>query len=114
MLASLCSIIAFAQKDEIVVKDVTMYPGGTAQMEVALNNPSKEYTALQFKLSLPEGISIAPSDNGKSLKASLNRAVTTDHELVVSQEKDNTYIFIVFSRSNYWCRHYRQHHVDSL
>ena len=100
VMASLCSAIAFAQKDEVVVKDVTMYPGGTAQMEVALNNPSKEYTALQFKLSLPEGISIAPSDNGKSLKASLNRAVTTDHELVVSQEKDNTYIFIVFSRRN--------------
>ena len=77
-----------------------MYPGGTAQMEVALNNPSKEYTALQFKLSLPEGISIASSDNGKSLKASLNKAVATGHELVVSQEKDNTYIFIVFSRRN--------------
>ena len=100
VLASLCSTIAFAQKDEIVVKDVTMYPGGTAQMEVALNNPSKEYTALQFKLSLPEGISIASSDNGKSLKASLNKAVATGHELVVSQEKDNTYIFIVFSRRN--------------
>lgn len=100
VMASLLSTIAFAQKDEIVVKDVTMYPGGTAQIEVALNNPSKEYTALQFKLSLPEGISIAPSDNGKSLKASLNRAVATDHELVVSQEKDNTYIFIVFSRRN--------------
>ena len=100
VMASLCSTIAFAQKDEVVVKDVTMFPGGTAQMEVALNNPSKEYTALQFKLSLPEGISIAPSDNGKSLKASLNRAVATDHELVVSQEKDNTYIFIVFSRRN--------------
>jgi hypothetical protein len=100
VMASLLSTIAFAQKDEVVVKDVIMYPGGTAQMEVALNNPSKEYTALQFKLSLPEGISIAPSDNGKSLKASLNRAVATDHELVVSQEKDNTYIFIVFSRRN--------------
>lgn len=100
VMASLCSTIAFAQKDEVVVKDVTMFPGGTAQMEVALSKPSKDYTALQFKLTLPEGISIAPSDNGKSLKASLNRAVATDHELVVSQEKDNTYIFIVFSRSN--------------
>ena len=100
VLASLCSTIAFAQKDEVVVNDVTMRPGSNAQMEVTLNNPSKDYTALQFKLSLPEGISIAPSDNGKSLKVSLNRAVVTDHELVVSQEKENTYIFIVFSRSN--------------
>ena len=100
VMASLCSAIAFAQKDEVVVNDVTMRPGSNAQMEVTLNNPSKDYTALQFKLSLPEGISIAPSDNGKSLKVSLNRAVVTDHELVVSQEKENTYIFIVFSRSN--------------
>lgn len=100
VMASLCSIIAFAQKDEIVVNDVTMRPGETAQMEVALSKPSKDYTALQFKLTLPEGISIAPSEDGKSLKASLNRAVTTSHELVVSQAADNTYLFIVFSRSN--------------
>ena len=89
-MASLCSIIAFAQKDEIVVNDVTMRPGETAQMEVALSKPSKDYTALQFKLTLPEGISIASSEDGKSLKASLNRAVTTNHELVVSQAADNT------------------------
>ena len=100
LLTVFCSTIVLAQKDEIVVNNITMYPGSTAQMEVVLNNPSKDYTALQFKLSLPEGISIAPSDNGKSLKVSLNRAVVTDHELVVSQEKENTYIFIVFSRSN--------------
>ena len=61
VMASLCSAIAYAQKDEVVVNDVTMRPGSNAQMEVTLNNPSKDYTALQFKLSLPEGISIAPS-----------------------------------------------------
>ena len=100
LIASFCSLFAFAQKDEIVVKDVTMYPGGTAQMEVVLNKPSKEYTAFQFELTLPKGISIPLLENSKTPEASLNRAVAPDHDLVVSQGKDNTYYFIVFSRGN--------------
>ena len=100
LITSFCSTFAFAQKDEIVVKDVTMYPGGTAQMEVVLNKPSKEYTAFQFELTLPEGISIPLSEKSQTPDASLNRAVAPDHDLVISQGKDNTYYFIAFSRNN--------------
>ena len=100
LITSFCSTFAFAQKDEIVVKDVTMYPGGTTQMEVVLNKPSTEYTAFQFELTLPEGISIPLSEKSQTPDASLNRAVAPDHDLVISQGKDNTYYFIAFSRNN--------------
>lgn len=99
-VVSLCSTISLAQKDEIVVKDVTMFPGGTAQMDIELNKPSKEYTAFQFELTLPEGISIPLLEKSNTLDASLNISVAPDHDLVVSQGEENSYYFIVFSRNN--------------
>lgn len=100
VMAALCSTFSFAQADEIKVSDVTILPGETAKMEVVLDNPSNEYTALQFKMTLPEGISIPNSEKTKEADASLNRAVAPNHDLIIRQVEDNSYLFIVFSRSN--------------
>ena len=55
LVASVCCTMAYAQT--ISVKDVNVAKGGTGQVEVSIANPTN-YTAFQFDLKLPAGVSV--------------------------------------------------------
>ena len=57
VMASLCSTFAFAQTDGIVMEDVNLTPDGTETLYVKFKNPTN-YTAFQFDLTLPKGVSV--------------------------------------------------------
>ena len=58
---------ATASADEVVVKDFTIKQGGTAVVEIELNNPNETYTAFQMDMLLPEGITLATGEDGEAL-----------------------------------------------
>jgi len=55
LVASVCCTMAYAQS--ISVDDVNVAKGGTGQVEVSIANPTN-YTAFQFDLKLPTGVSV--------------------------------------------------------
>lgn len=54
---ALCSILT-AVAEQIQVPDITMTQGGSATMEISLNNEHADFVAFQMDLTLPEGITI--------------------------------------------------------
>ena len=66
VMASLCSAFALAQKDEIVMENVNLSSGGTETLYVKFKNPTK-YTAFQFDLTLPKGVSVEEVGMGGSV-----------------------------------------------
>lgn len=57
MVVSLCGTMAYAQTSAISVGDVAIAKGGTAQMEITINDAANN-TAFQFDLKLPAGVSV--------------------------------------------------------
>ena len=55
--------LGYASAEEFTVADVSIPKGGTAILEVNLNNPSTPCVGYQFVLSLPQGVSIAKREN---------------------------------------------------
>ena len=101
-LAVVCAATAFAQTDGISVSDVGLAPGKTSQVAVALTN-STTYTAFQFDMVLPSGISIvkdASKPEFEQYEVSLVGGRTSDHKVYVAQVADNTYRFLGFSMTN--------------
>ena len=97
VLSCFCAVTAMAQTDELVVKDLNIAPGGTSELAIELNNAAKQYSAFQFDLTLPTGISIAK--DGENLKASLSSRAS-GHQLHVAEIKDGTYRFLAYSMEN--------------
>ena len=85
--------------DILSVETVSMSAGETKQIAIVLSNPTHKYTAFQFDLVLPDGISIAKNDKGK-LIANLNEDRIDDHTLSVSETGAHTYRFLSFSLTN--------------
>ena len=61
LVASVCGTMAYAQSGAISVSDVSISKGGTAQMEVSINNAANQ-TAFQFDLAVPTGYSVKGAD----------------------------------------------------
>lgn len=97
-LLSLCATTAFAQSDAFVVGDFNLAPGQTKEMTISLENAEKAYTAFQFDLTLPEGVTIAKEND--DFKASLVGERKDDHVLVVGDVGSNTYRFLCYSMTN--------------
>ena len=57
LAASICGTMAYAQSGAISVSDVSVKKGGTAQMEVTINDAANK-TAFQFDLAVPTGYSV--------------------------------------------------------
>ena len=93
------TLVGRAYADNLSVGTVKMGPGETKLLEINLVNPDKQYTAFQFDLQLPKGISIVKNDNGNFV-ASLNDSRKDDHSFAVSALANNTYRFLAYSLSN--------------
>ena len=88
-----------AQSPSWAINQLNVVPGDVAQLEIALENASTTYTAFQFDLTLPEGISIKKDGEGQ-LMAKLNDDRVSDHQLHVSETLSSTYRFLVYSMNN--------------
>lgn len=81
------------------IDNIDISPNTSKQIQINLENPDVRFTAFQFDLVLPEGISIDKSENG-NLLASLNNERIDDHTLSVSDLGSNTYRFLSFSMTS--------------
>ena len=95
VMASLCSAFAFAQTDEIVMEDVNLSSGGTETLYVKLKNPTK-YTAFQFDLTLPKGVSV----EGVGMGGVGSEASTRILENACIDEANNVYRFLAYDMEN--------------
>lgn len=81
------------------IDNIEISPNTSKQVQINLQNPDVRFSAFQFDLVLPEGISIDKSENG-NLLASLNNERIDDHTLSVSDLGSNTYRFLSFSMTS--------------
>ena len=98
ILAVLLAMTSRTLADNLMVETVILTPGETKQVAVCLNNPQKTYTAFQFDMVLPDGISIAMNDN--KYMATLDKGRKGDHSLKVSQKSKGVFRLMAFSMSN--------------
>lgn len=80
--------------DALSVKDVSMPQGGTATVEIGINN-TDEITALQFDLILPEGLSVATNEKGRLVFAKTDR--TKEHSLYMQENEQGEYRVLLYS-----------------
>lgn len=107
LVASVCCTMAYAQT--ISVKDVSVVKGGTGQVEVSIANPT-DYTAFQFDLTLPAGVSV--KENGATLKGTYEEGFNVNGvkdgetskprklEWKLFNESTNTYRFLSYDMGN--------------
>ena len=84
--------------DELTVDAVTMKAGEKKQVAINLNNTQGAYTAFQFDLVLPDGVSVAMNDD--KYVAALNEERKVDQSLTVSQKSSGVYRLMAYSMSN--------------
>ncbi len=77
---------------------VQLVPGESRQVGISLSNSTK-YTAFQFDMILPEGVSVAKGDDNE-LVALLNGNRANGHQLHAAKVGTKTYRFLAFSMEN--------------
>ena len=108
LIVVLLTIVGRASADNMEVANVEMLPGETKEMAISLNNTSKMYTAFQFDLVLPEGVTIAKNANDKLLVSLDKDRINADnpHSLTVQEVHQSegattkTYRFVAYSVNN--------------
>ncbi len=87
--------------DELSVEPVTVLKGSPSTMAIELKNPSSEkYIGYQFKIVLPEGVSICKKDNGQYSYTQGNRYGSTQMMMNIREQNDGSYMVLCFSLSN--------------
>ena len=82
--------------DELNIPDISIKPGETTDVTVALSNPDRAYAVLEFTLTLPEGVDIPKT--GDDYAVMLNSSRCPDSfTLDVQETADGTYKFLIFS-----------------
>ena len=84
--------------DNLSVSSVQLKPGKTQQVSIKLSSSSAKYTAFQFDLVLPNGVTVVKADD--ALNASLNAGRISDHQLHSAEVGINTYRFLAYSLTN--------------
>ena len=98
-MAVLLTLVGRMYADNMTVVDVNLKPGESKTASINLENPTKKYTAFQFDLVLPEGVTVELKNNGKP-KISLNEDRIDDHTLTVQDLGSGSYRLLCFSMSN--------------
>ena len=99
ILIILHTIVSRVVADNLMLSDIDMKAGETMEIVIGLDNPMNSYTAFQFDLILPEGISIAKDSYGEFIAGmSENRII--DHILYVTEVDTNTFRFLSYSMTN--------------
>lgn len=99
-MMALLALVGNAKADEVTVSDVGIAVGETKSISIELNNPSNDYIAFEFWLSLPDGVRIEHDEMG-DLMAVLNEGRSNGHILEVNEpDNDGVYHFLCYSNSN--------------
>ena len=99
LLTVLLTLVGRTYADNLTVANVELKPGESKNVAISLENPTKKYTAFQFDLELPEGVTVELKNNGKP-KISLNEDRIDDHTLTVQDLGSGNYRLLCFSMSN--------------
>ena len=99
LLAVLLTVVGRTYADNLTVANVELKPGESKNVAISLENPTKKYTAFQFDVVLPEGVTVELKNNGKP-KISLNEDRIDDHTLTVQDLGSGSYRLLCFSMSN--------------
>ena len=99
LLAFLLTLVGRTYADNLAVADVELNQGESKNVAISLLNPTKKYTAFQFDLVLPEGVTIGVN-NDESLMVGLNEDRIEDHELTVKDMGSGIYRLLCYSMSN--------------
>jgi len=99
LLAVLLTLVGRTYADNLTVANVELKPGESKNVAISLENPTKKYTAFQFDLELPEGVTVELKNNGEP-KISLNEDRIDDHTLTVQDLGSGSYRLLCFSMSN--------------
>lgn len=87
------------EKDRIFGDDVNVYIGYTADLHINMLNETI-FTAYQFDLVLPDGITIAKNENDKYIVSKGNRYSDDSHQVSIEDLGNNTFRFICVSLHN--------------
>ena len=81
--------------DELYVTDFFIMPGESKTVSVELTNPDHTYNALQFVLTLPSGLSIAKTSEGK-LAVVPNSERLADFSININEVGEGVYQFLIY------------------
>lgn len=91
---------ADATTDALTVADFSIAAGETKEVSMVLDNPTNEFIAFEFWMSLPDGVRIAYDEEGE-LMATLNASRSDGHDFIVEEPNgDGIYHFLCYSGRN--------------
>ena len=104
IVSAFCTMAYAATATTISVKSVTIPKGGTAQLEVTVNNATNN-TAFQFDLTLPKGVSVqsVTMNNGAIVGKTVTEAEDTNARKLKYGVRDanaNKYRFLSYDNNN--------------
>ena len=91
--------IVEAEHNSVYSYDLTAYLGVSTEMEINLENWDP-FTAYQFDIVLPEGITLEKYTGGNSIKFTRGKRNTSNHSVSVTDRGNNTYRVIGVSTKN--------------
>lgn len=94
LMSALFSGSVFA--DNLSVGTIQLTAGTSTEVSISLNN-SKQYAAFQLDMVLPNGVSVASSNNGLAVSLTNRKS---DHQLRAAKIADNTYRVLAYSPTN--------------
>ena len=74
---------------------ITITPGQTTQLAIGMNNSETNLSGFQFKLYLPEGLSVATNDKGKFVYTQSARI--ENHTITIKTLNDGGYLVVGYS-----------------
>lgn len=86
--------------DELRIADFCIKPSSIQIVDVLLDNPDQQYIMLEFWMKLPEGVVVDKDEDGQLLYEENSTRFNPSHQLVVSEENENTYHFLLYSNKN--------------
>ena len=87
------------EKDRIFGDDVNVYIGYTADLQISMSNENS-FTAYQFDIVLPNGITLAKNENNKYVVTKGNRYSDDTHQIKIEDLGNNTFRFMCVSLQN--------------
>lgn len=84
------------ENNSIYAEDVSVYIGYTVDLQINMSNEDT-FTAYQFDLVLPNGITLAKDEKGKYIVTLSNRHSDNTHQVTIDDIGDNTFRFVCVS-----------------
>lgn len=98
--------LTIREAGHLTIDDTKIAKGGKMLVKVNLTNEINDFTAYQFDLVLPEGISLAKDETNQFIISLGDRYTENAHQIEASQIGTNKYRIICYSSSNSRIKNY--------